>query len=496
MTHPITRMFRVLRLGQWRALRWGLVLPIVPVLWACSPHPMQAPDPHPEQVTDLYVDINPVRKVDILVMVDNSPSMREEQANLARNFPAFIKQLQSIEGGMPDIQIAVVSSDMGAGGSTVGENCLGYGDGARFQYLNAMDGQNCGLQGDARYIRAFNKGAGTNLQPGKTLEAVFACMATRGDQGCGYEHQLQAVRVGLQPQSGLNPANANFIRNDAYLAILLVTDEDDCSAPPGQAAHDFFVSDIKGQAPSLRCSTDGHLCNGKPISIDPMMSTALAACGANPNPSRLIRVEDFVRDIKALKPLDRIIVAGIIGVPQPGKDTTARYSVHANPGKMNDLELSPVCSTPGLGLADSGLRMKQFIDAFAPNSSVHSICNEDFSPALAAVGQLVGEFTNPICVTQPLVDRDPTTPAVDPDCLVKDQRAFGNTLVDVPLPHCNAGQSKRPCWDITPNPMTCSASGFQVNVFRPDGVVPPPGSKLAIKCRTCAGPNDPRCASR
>ncbi len=498
MTHSTSSMSRVLRLARWRTLRWGLLLPMVPILWACNPHPLQAPEPQPEQETAQYVDVNPIREVDILVMVDNSPSMGEEQANLAKNFPILIKQLEAIQGGMPDTQIAVVTSDMGAGGGTVGENCLGYGDGARFQYQydpgNKAGTGNCGLMDGAKFIKAFNKGTRTNLQAGKTLADVFTCMANRGVRGCGYEHQLQAVRVGLIPQVKLNDTeNMGFLRPNAYLAILIVTDEDDCSAPPVPQSSEFFVSDIKGQAPSLRCNTDGHICNGKSISLDPMMSTPLSDCAPNPNPSRLIKVDDFVASIKALKRPDKIIVAGIFGVPQPGKEAGARYSVYPRTQSMNDLTISPVCSTAGLGNADPGLRVKQFIDSFAPNSSVHSICNEDFSPALDAIGKLLADRISNTCVLQPLVDKDPATPEVDPDCLVIDQKQVGMALVDLPLPRCNMGKTNRPCWDITPDAMTCAVSGFRIDVARPDGAIAPPNSKLAIKCRTCTGPDDPRC---
>ncbi len=443
-----------------------------------------------------YQDLSPVREVDILVMVDNSPSMLEEQANLARNFPAFIKRLQAIPGGLPDIRIAVVTSDMGAGGNTVGGNCLGYGDGARFQVNSITSGQNCGLMGDAKYLIASDRGTQTNLQPGKTLEDVFACMATRGGRGCGYEHQLQAVRVGLLALPGINLENRGFLRPNAYLAILMLTDEDDCSAPPSQLSFDFFVSDNKGQTPSLRCNTDGHLCNGKPISLDPMMSTPLAECGPNPTPSKLIKVEELIATIKSLKRPDRIAVAGIFGVPLPGTEARARYSVYANPRLMNDLQISPACSTPGLGVADPGLRLKQFVDAFAPNSSVHSICNEDFTPALDAIGKLVADRVGSICVSLPLVDADPTTPELNPDCQVNDQSPVGNMVVDVPISQCNDGKTNRPCWSITPDAANCVASGFKIEVFRADGMTSPPNSKVAINCRACTLPADPRCKQK
>ncbi len=363
-----------------------------------TPRPAPTPDsgsgsnpPEPGPAPAPVPGVTPIREIDVLVLVDNSPGVDTEQDALAKGFPALLRQLRAIPGGMPDTRLAVVTSDMGAGGNTVGENCLGYGDGARFQHRNSSSGENCGFQGDARYITASNQGSQTNLQPGKTIEDTFACMVRRGNRGCGYEHPLQAIRVALIPQVGLNIENANFLRPNAYLAILLLMDEDDCSAPPGQASYDFFVSDIKGQAPSLRCNTDGHLCNGRPISLDPSVSTPLSNCGPNPNPRRLIRVEDFIASIKALKRPDRIFVAGIFGLPQTGKEAAASYSVYANPRQVNDLEISPVCSTPGLGLADPGLRLKQFVDGFAPNSSAHSICNEDFTPLMDTIGKLLAD---------------------------------------------------------------------------------------------------------
>src|ERR1700712_2487111 len=64
---------------------------------------------------DIPVKIN--RDVDILFVVDDSPSMLDKQANLAANFPNFINVLNTIQGGLPDVHIGVVTSDLGASGA-------------------------------------------------------------------------------------------------------------------------------------------------------------------------------------------------------------------------------------------------------------------------------------------------------------------------------------------------------------------------------------------
>src|SRR4051794_39630876 len=64
---------------------------------------------------DIPVTVN--RNVDILFVIDDSPSMADKQANLANNFPNFINVLNTIQGGLPDVHIGVVTSDVGSKGT-------------------------------------------------------------------------------------------------------------------------------------------------------------------------------------------------------------------------------------------------------------------------------------------------------------------------------------------------------------------------------------------
>jgi hypothetical protein len=233
MTRPPSRLSHLCR---WRYLRWALAVPALPLaLWACNSHPLEAPIPLPEQQNDQYYEVNPIRDIDILFMVDNSPSMEQEQANLGRNFPAFIDELSKIPGGLPNVHIGVVSSDLGAGPSPLMGGCPTVGGDRGI--LQAKAG--CGLNPNELFIKSEPNGTANptvNFQGG--LSKVFSCMATLGTTGCGYEHQLQSTRVALYET--VTPQNKGFLRENAYLALVLITDEDDCSADINT---DLFAND-------------------------------------------------------------------------------------------------------------------------------------------------------------------------------------------------------------------------------------------------------------
>ncbi len=66
----------------------------------------------------------------------------------------------------------------------------------------------------------------------------------------------------------INPENIGFVRPNGYLAIVLITDEDDCSADPDDTINDaMFLQNqqIPTETASLRCAARGHICNGQPI---------------------------------------------------------------------------------------------------------------------------------------------------------------------------------------------------------------------------------------
>jgi len=119
-----------LRLVRWMVLLDGLLV------WsgACTSHPLMQPVPDSVQETDVQLTIVPMRHLDLIFMVDNSPSMKPKQDKMKAQFPRLIEALRDpLDHTLPDLRIAVLDSDLGAG---VSAQCSGpgtYGDRGHFQ---------------------------------------------------------------------------------------------------------------------------------------------------------------------------------------------------------------------------------------------------------------------------------------------------------------------------------------------------------------------------
>jgi hypothetical protein len=464
------------RKAAWRLVKVATALATLPVvLWACNSHPLESPDPLPDQQTDDFFAINPVRDVDLLFVIDNSGSTDNKQANFIRNFPAFITALNDIQGGLPNVRIAVVSSDLGSGGVMTSNMCNGHGQGAAF-ITTSVGGMPCGITTAEQWITP------NNVPPGQ-IAAVFQCMANRGSQGCGYEHQLQAANQALHPRPDWNPMNEGFLRPDAYLAIIFLTDEDDCSGPDNAA--DFFGgASPAGFIDNSRCAAAGHICNNVPVmpaTLGMPFDQPLTVCAANPMPTGLFPVQQIVNDVLALKPghPEKFIVAAIAGWPPPGQEANARYRLTGTPSAI-----AQVCTQAGGGTP--ALRIKAFLDSFK-NNTLQTVCQDNFAGALTTIGTLVGTVVGNPCLSAPLVDTDMAAAGLQADCVVEDKLGDMRTA----LPSCARAGAARPCWSVSPAP-NCMGSGYQIAIDR-GGQNPPQGLEQVIKCRTCAKPNDPRC---
>ena len=74
-----------------RSMRWLVMFGGLPLaVWACVSHPLAQPWPEPVQETDAMVTIVPMRRLDLLFMVDNSPSMKPKQDKMKKQFPELI----------------------------------------------------------------------------------------------------------------------------------------------------------------------------------------------------------------------------------------------------------------------------------------------------------------------------------------------------------------------------------------------------------------------
>lgn len=416
--------------------------------------------------THLSLAAAPRRDIDILFVVDDSCSMHEEQAALATAFPRFMQVLESIEGGLPNVHIGVISSSIGAGETSIA-NCPVGGDGGRLQSAPRLPG--CAApQGSFIYDVQDPAGAPGDRLRNYTgdLPSTFACIASLGTDGCGLEQPLEAVRMAFHPAT-MPPENAGFLRPDAYLAIVFITDEDDCSlsAPVVLGAIDLIDA----------CVERGVTCDG--VSPDLSTPAVYEECVPAEDETALAHPRRHLEFMKGLKrePGD-VIVAGVLGPPAPL--VIGSVTPEAAPALM------PACESD-LGRADPAVRLAWLIDQFGSHGAWLSICQPSLEDALAVVGALFKRVMANLCFPGELhaedhdgdgtaggsvadYDMDLDAPGIQVDCQVSDvQRLDDGTERETPLARCAmlddetvAPDSPRPCWWMEPRPLACSGESF------------------------------------
>lgn len=168
---------------------------------------------------------------DILFVVDNSGSMADEQANLAANFSAFIN---TIAGPQNNYRIAVVTTDTSAGNEADGkrEDNFETEPGTGVPALTSPNLQGC-VATDIPTSCFRGPNANTRIIDSTVLDAAtqistFQDNVQVGSCGSGDEEGLEAMIRALD-KTGNGECNENFLRDDANLVVVLVSDEDDGS---------------------------------------------------------------------------------------------------------------------------------------------------------------------------------------------------------------------------------------------------------------------------
>jgi hypothetical protein len=337
----------------------------------------------------------PVRKVDILVVVDDSSETRLMQDNLVRNFPTFITRLMD-PPGLPDLHLAVISTDMGAGdGSVAGCDANG-GKNGIFQYQPRADCTTTDLAPGATFIADD----GTNRNYTGNLADVFGCIARLGESGCGFEHQLAAITRALGADGSPAPAeNQGFLRPDAFLMILLLTNEDDCSAPVGSNLYDTSMNrtlgSYLGPPANFRCNEFGHLCNGeKPPRLAPNgdVSASVTLDGCVPAEDGVLipvaQVTDQIRSLKAF-PDQQIVVTAVMGPTSP---YTVKWFGPAAPDTGPWPIMAHSCTGSDGTFADPPIRIADFVHRFGDNGLVLPVCSNNWAPSLDRIASLLPQY--------------------------------------------------------------------------------------------------------
>ncbi len=368
--------------------------------------------------------------VDILFMVDNSSSMTSMQQKLVAQIPAFLDLLQNGSQPLTDFHIAVVSSDMGApGDASFSVGCTPSGDQGLFQNQPRGDCQGM-LAPGATFLS--NEGGTPNYTG--SLKDALACIAPLGASGCGFEHQLASVVRALGADGAPAPvANAGFLRQDAELAIFLLTNEDDCSAPTDTTLYSLngstqSLSNPLGPVANYRCNQFGHLCrdpsgaNPSKLITPPLNppfdargtdtpTLDLVDCESNDTSTGMLTpVSQFIAQIKAIKAdPSRITVGALVAPAAPytvewAPSPTAGVGANqlwpqvqhsCGPQGGDDVNALATDVTADGSFGDPGVRITQFVKAFGDNAILGSICDDYGLTMSSMASQVLAHRTAP-----------------------------------------------------------------------------------------------------
>jgi hypothetical protein len=183
--------------------------------------------------------------------------MQQEQQALIAEIPRLVEILASgdlDDDGVQDfdpvasIQVGIITSDMGIGGVEINPSArctTVLGDDGLLVDLHRGGTASCPTDPAVPAFLSFNSGTDDPA----TFAASVGCLADTGANGCAFEQQLEAVLKALTPADsavtfpqtrngvevrrtaghGGAGANSGFLRPNSLLAIIVVSDEDDCS---------------------------------------------------------------------------------------------------------------------------------------------------------------------------------------------------------------------------------------------------------------------------
>ncbi len=155
-------------------------------------------------------------KVDVLWVIDNSGSMYTKQEKLGAGFSSFVQVFTSKSF---DFRMAVTSSDTRA--TPAGQ--AGEFQSLPYPYQHPTDASR---SNPANYVGANGPSIKVITNSTTNLADHFISNVRVGDTGDANAKILDAITLALN-STNLAGANTGFLRSDAHLAVIMVSDADD-----------------------------------------------------------------------------------------------------------------------------------------------------------------------------------------------------------------------------------------------------------------------------
>ena len=257
----------------------------------CLDRPVVPITPGVGGVIATRIRVTRIDKVDLLLMVDNSQSMGDKQSELGRRIPLLVKELTNPDDikvkPVADLHVGVITSSLGSYGTSACDEANAHNNdhghilprdatlpaSGWVQPKDSGDPSPAACPGGVAaasplaWVYDTTKGSAPYVGPAQSaqMQTATSCVVeTSGEDGCGYENQLESVyhflidpapwqtaAVKCTFGAGGDACGTNkievvgtdtallaqrkaFLRTDSLLAVLMITDENDASLKPAQ----------------------------------------------------------------------------------------------------------------------------------------------------------------------------------------------------------------------------------------------------------------------
>lgn len=480
---------------------------------------------------------SPPRGVDILVVVDNTSAMAAHQAALASSLGLLVEGLAAVN----DVRISFTTTDHAnpwcvgtspeagklgvtscqerlasfAGAEQVG--CLDVCDVAGFPINPTTT-----LEDPEPKIRPWIESIAAVPNVSTELRRAVACAAPQGIDGCTFPQPLESMAAALDRSRQSGALAQGFVRPDAALAVIFVTDGVDCSYDP--AAQEIFSADGNqvfwsnpgGTEPTPAvCWNAGVSCSGGDANAwGQCLAADKSLSGAATTSSEAVlyplsryfgRLTDVAADKAAYltEPPIQVFVVG--GVPSGYAEGSA-LSFPRTGDQSYQIEhgVGPACG----GATDGPVPLVRLRELAQSNGAliegrVASLCDDNFAAAFAGLGEAGQPNLAPLCYPECAADLDGDSGGLQPQCEVTLEQGSAQGRITVDVPQCGGAPSapqipdgSEVCWyarndrvGSTPDPsddvaQACMDAGtnLEIQIVRAGGTQERGGTSVFAWC--------------
>jgi hypothetical protein len=484
--------------SQTRVRRIAVVLSLL-LFVACGPDSIggAGEDADPYTLTQTFEPHRRAPRVDMILVVDDSPSMRPFTDRWAQNLDA-IAQVIEADDVAADIRIAITTTSVpgptcngkrARGGEPVLDSCRSnledfvgsdeHGElGGSVEDLAAICEEVCTLDEIPRvpspgsddhdlhalavrpWIEAPNNPTGGNLD-GVELAEALACAGLQGFNGCKYESPIEAAARMVEHMADPNHPMSEFRRADAMLMIVTLGDEDDCSHSDASATifdpagdRTFWADPEAAEPTSAVCINAGLACDEQSCEL---VDHALGGTPTGDSANAVLKSTSRLHDalvaagefddppwVPYVASIGGFLNTGAVHYASPESGLNEDEQVYFDgfgvlPGCVApQMEPAPMLRAgPGGRLAAAGSQYAQY-----------SICDANWSPVMEVFAAHILLGPPPWCMAFDCVaNLDPSSAVLEPDCVLEelDYRATPTRL-----PSCERDETG---WVIDPQTM-------------------------------------------